>query len=262
MDKSYIKEILERVAQGKVKPEEAMESLKTLPFEDLGFACIDEHRNLRTGQAEVIFGQGKTPEQIAAIAVRMARSNARILVSRTSGETFQIVRESLPHAVYHEEARMIIIEKKDIEPEEIPKAETGPNAAENGIIAVLTAGTADIPVAEEAAVTAEFFGNSVERIYDVGVAGIHRLFNKLDRIRASNVIIVAAGMEGALASVVGGLTERPVIAVPTSIGYGAGFGGVAALLTMLNSCAAGIAVVNIDNGYGAACLASKINQGR
>ncbi|MGI6752368.1 MAG: nickel pincer cofactor biosynthesis protein LarB [Anaerovoracaceae bacterium] len=250
MEERYLKSLLEQVAQGKVDIEAAMEKLKTLPFEDLRFACIDHHRELRTSQGEVIFGQGKTPFQIASIAEAMWRNNHRILISRASTEAYVEVKKVLDKAVYHEEARSITI------------IGDGGNDFSNHSppIAILTAGTADIPVAEEAAVTAGFFGNQVDRIYDVGVAGIHRLFDKLDRIRSAGVVIVAAGMEGALVSVVGGLTERPVIALPTSVGYGASFKGLAALLAMLNSCAAGVGVVNIDNGYGAACLASKINR--
>lgn len=253
MEEYYIKEILERLAKGNMNVGEAFEKLKTLPFTDLEFACIDEHRNLRTGRGEVIFGQGKTPEQITAIAESMWKSNDRILITRVSDEVHHKVSSILPEATFYREAGIVVIEKN---------LGLNEDNCEQPLIAILTAGTADIPVAEEAAITAAFFGNRVDRIYDVGVAGIHRLFSKLDRIRSAGVIIVAAGMEGALASVVGGLTERPVIALPTSVGYGASFGGLAALLGMLNSCAPGIAVVNIDNGYGAACLASKINQGR
>ncbi len=246
MDASYVKEMLEKVAAQEMSTEEAFEQLKDLPYEDLGYANIDEHRNIRTGQGEVIFGQGKTPDQIAGIAAHLAEHNAQILVTRTSPEAFAVVEQVLPQAVYHELPKIITIgdlpETKDKDPQ----------------IAVVTAGTSDIPVAEEAALTAEFLGNKVDRVFDVGVAGIHRLFDKIDRIRSAEVVIVIAGMEGALASVVGGLVEVPVIAVPTSVGYGASFGGFAALLSMLNSCANGIGVMNIDNGYGAACLASKI----
>ncbi len=245
MDISYVKDILDRVAAQEMSTQEAYEKLKDLPYEELDYANIDEHRELRTGQGEVIFGQGKTPEQIAGIAERMASSTARILVTRTSPEAYGAVAEVLPQAVWHELPRLITI--GDL-PE--PKGDAG--------IAVVTAGTSDIPVAEEAALTAEFFGNKVDRVFDVGVAGIHRLFDKMDRIRSADVVIVIAGMEGALASVVGGLVEAPVIAVPTSVGYGASFKGLAALLSMLNSCANGVGVVNIDNGYGAACLADKI----
>ena len=212
----------------------------------LGVDYIDQHRNLRTGEAEVIFGQSKTPEQIAGIVTHMMHENARILVTRASEEAYEAVKEVAPEAVYEKLSKIIMVGK-------IPVPKEG-----KGTIAVVTAGTSDIPVAEEAALTAEFFGDKVDRVYDVGVAGIHRLFGKIDQIRSADVIIVIAGMEGALASVVGGLVEVPVIAVPTSVGYGASFGGLAALLSMLNSCANGIGVVNIDNGYGAACLANKI----
>lgn len=249
MDKTYIKEILARVAAGDVSVDEALGQLKHLPYEDIGYANIDQHRNLRTGQAEVIFGKGKTPEQIAGIVERMKEHNERILVTRADEADYKAVCRVEPEAVYYELPGIITVGEK---PEPIKT---------KGPIAVVTAGTSDIPVAEEAALTAEFFGNKVDRIYDVGVAGIHRLFDKMDRIQQADVIIVIAGMEGALASVVGGLVEVPVIAVPTSVGYGASFGGLAALLSMLNSCANGIGVVNIDNGYGAACLASKIHIG-
>lgn len=250
MDVTYLTKILNQVASHDVCVTDALEQLKNLPYEDIGFANIDQHRNLRTGQAEVIFGQGKTPEQIAKIVEHMMHDNARILVTRTDELDFTAVRKVAPTAEYHRLARIITIGQK-------PKPDKT-----DGPIAVVTAGTSDIPVAEEAAVTAEYFGNEVDRIYDVGVAGIHRLFGKLDRIQQADVLIVIAGMEGALASVVGGLVNVPVIAVPTSIGYGASLGGLAALLSMLNSCANGIGVVNIDNGYGAACLASKIHIGK
>ncbi len=245
MDSAYIKEILERVAARDLSAEEGYEQLKDLPYEELGYANIDEHRAMRTGQGEVIFGQGKTPGQIAGIASHMAEHNARVLITRAEPEAYEAVAGVLPKAVWHDEARIITV--GDL-----------PDAEKDSYIAVVTAGTADIPVAEEAALTAEFFGSRVDRIFDVGVAGIHRLFDKMDRVRGADVVIVIAGMDGALASVIGGLVETPVIAVPTSVGYGAGFGGLAALLSMLNSCANGIGVVNIDNGYGAACLASKI----
>lgn len=247
MDKEYLTNLMRKVAEGNTKPEEAVEILKDLPFEDLGFANIDQHRNLRTGYPEAVFCQGKTPEQIAVIMKELARQNANIIGSRATEADFEAVRKVLPDAEYDPQARMIMRIK-----EPVPKRE--------GTIAVVTAGTADIPVAEEATVTAQALGNKVDRIYDVGVAGIHRLFAKLDRIRSANVLIVVAGMEGALASVVGGLVERPVIAVPTSIGYGANLGGISALLSMLNSCANGVGIVNIDNGFGAAYLASNINR--
>ena len=239
MDVTYLSDILKKVSDNSIDVDTALESLKHLPYEDIGYANIDQHRNLRTGEAEVIFGQSKTPEQIAGIVTHMMHENARILVTRA-------VKAVAPEAVYEKLSKIIMVGKIPV-----PKEE-------KGTIAVVTAGTSDIPVAEEAALTAEFFGDKVDRVYDVGVAGIHRLFGKIDQIRSADVIIVIAGMEGALASVVGGLVEVPVIAVPTSVGYGASFGGLAALLSMLNSCANGIGVVNIDNGYGAACLANKI----
>jgi NCAIR mutase (PurE)-related protein len=247
MDQSYLQDMLSRVAEGKLEPQAALELLKDLPFQDLGFANIDQHRNIRTGHPETIYCEGKTPEQVAAIVDKMKEHNSNILGTRASAVIFEKVREIAPEAVYHAAARVFTVRKT----EELRSEKT---------IAVVTAGTSDIPVAEEAAITAETMGNRVDRIYDVGVAGIHRLFGRLDRIRSANVVIVVAGMEGALASVVGGLVDKPVIAVPTSVGYGASFGGIAALLTMLNSCAAGVAVVNIDNGFGAGNLASRINQ--
>ena len=246
MDVTYLADILKKVSDNSMDVDTALESLKHLPYEDIGYANIDQHRNLRTGEAEVIFGQGKTPEQIAGIVSHMMHDNARILVTRASEAAYDAVKEVALEAVYEKLSKIIMLGNM---PE--PKKE-------KGTIAVVTAGTSDIPVAEEAALTAEFFGDNVDRVYDVGVAGIHRLFGKIDRIQNADVIIVIAGMEGALASVVGGLVEVPVIAVPTSVGYGASFGGLAALLSMLNSCANGIGVVNIDNGYGAACLANKI----
>jgi len=247
MNAEYLKTILEGVAGGVLNPEEAFEKLKSLPYEDLGFAKVDQHRNIRTGYPEAIYCEGKTPEQVALIINRMAEHNSNILATRASKEVYNHVREIIPDAVYHELARIIVVKREETRISE-------------KIIAVITAGTSDIPVAEEAAITAEVIGNKVDRIYDVGVAGIHRLLAQSERIRSANVIIVVAGMEGALASVVGGLVDKPVIAVPTSIGYGASFGGIAALLTMLNSCATGIGVVNIDNGFGAGYLASNINK--
>lgn len=247
MDRRHLEELLQRVASGEISPNNAFESLKTLPFEDLGFVNIDQHRNIRTGYPEAVFCQGKTSEQIATIMGKLVEMNDKVIGSRATAENYAAVLEVVPDAVYYEEARMIVINRN-------------PKPASEKIIAIVTAGTADIPVAEEAAITAMMLGNQVDRIYDVGVAGIHRLFAKLDRIRAANVVIVIAGMEGALASVVGGLVETPVIAVPTSIGYGANLGGISALLSMLNSCANGVGIVNIDNGFGAAYLASNINK--
>ncbi len=247
MDKEYLMQILNNVADGKTSPAEAADVLKDLPFEDLGFANIDHHRKLRTGYPEAVFCQGKKPEQIAEIMKGLADKNANVIGTRATAADYEAVKAVLPEAEYFDDARIIALLR-----DKVPHTE--------GTIAVVTAGTADIPVAEEAAVTAEALGNKVDRIYDVGVAGIHRLFAKLDRIRAAKVVIVVAGMEGALASVVGGLVESPVIAVPTSIGYGANLGGISALLSMLNSCANGVGIVNIDNGFGAAYLASNINR--
>lgn len=247
MDRRHLEELLQSVASGKLTPDKAYESLKTLPFEDLGFVNLDQHRTIRTGYPEAVFCQGKTSEQIAIIIKKLVETNDNVIGSRATKENYEAVLEVVADAVYYEEARMIVVNRNPK-----PKSEK--------IIAIVTAGTADIPVAEEAAVTAIMLGNQVDRIYDVGVAGIHRLFAKLDRIRAANVVIVIAGMEGALASVVGGLVETPVIAVPTSIGYGANLGGISALLSMLNSCANGVGIVNIDNGFGAAYLASNINK--
>lgn len=247
MDKEYLTELMEQVASGKTSPEAAVEQLKDLPFEDLGFANIDHHRHLRTGYPEAVFCQGKKPEQIAAIMKELAEKNKNVIGTRAVKEDYEAVKQVLPNAEFHQDARMIVVME-----DPVPHRE--------GTIAIVTAGTADIPVAEEAAVTAQALGNKVDRIYDVGVAGIHRLFAKLERIQKAKVVIVVAGMEGALASVVGGLVERPVIAVPTSIGYGANLGGISALLSMLNSCANGVGIVNIDNGFGAAYLASNINR--
>ncbi len=262
MERKYIKNLLDRVAAREMSAEEAYEQLKDLPYEELGYANIDAHRALRTGQAEVIFGQGKTPEQIAGIAARMAARQDRVLVTRASEEAYEAVARELPQAVWHALPRVITVGDlpgaADMESANAVTSGQTTERTEKAGIAVVTAGTSDIPVAEEAALTAEFFGDPVDRIFDVGVAGIHRLFDKMDRIRRARVVIVIAGMEGALASVVGGLVEAPVLAVPTSVGYGASFDGLAALLSMLNSCANGIGVVNIDNGYGAACLADKI----
>jgi pyridinium-3,5-biscarboxylic acid mononucleotide synthase len=241
-----VKSILEAVKNGTLSPAQAEEKLKTLPYDNMGFARVDNHRKLRTGFAEVIFCQGKTPEQAAAIAADLAKNGSNVLATRTAKEHFDAIKRLLPSAVYNTAARTVSLEQSP--PQKI------------GSVAVCTAGTADIPVAEEAAVTAEAFGCEVTRIFDVGVAGIHRLFDKIELIRQANVVVAVAGMEGALASVIGGLVERPVIAVPTSIGYGSSFGGLSALLTMLNSCSAGIGVVNIDNGFGAGYLAGQINR--
>ncbi len=243
---SYIKRILEKVRDGNLSVEEALLAIKKQPFEDIGYARVDMHRGIRQGAAEVIYGAGKTPEQITGIVDAMKRNGQEtILITRLSPKSARIV--SLEHEMdYHEEAGIGIIG-------EMPK----PDGI--GKIVVATGGTSDIPVAEEAALTAQVHGNEVVRLYDVGVAGLHRLLACMDDIMDASVIIAVAGMEGALASVIGGLADCPVIAVPTSVGYGASFQGVSALLSMLNSCASGVSVVNIDNGYGAGYLASRIN---
>lgn len=247
MDTDSLKKLLEEVKNGETSVDNALTELKLLPFEDLGFAKVDHHRNLRTGYPEVIYCQGKTVEQIKAIAARLMEKGNNIMATRAGKDVYEGIMEVTSDAVYHEAARIVVVKKRELVPTE-------------KIIAVVSAGTADIPVAEEAAITAETMGNTVNRIYDVGVAGIHRLFAKKEALMQANVLIVVAGMEGALASVVGGLVDKPVIAVPTSIGYGANFGGLSALLTMLNSCASGIGVVNIDNGFGAGYLAGMINK--
>lgn len=250
MDTRNIADTLKAYRDGVLSLEAAVDKLKILPYEELEFAKIDHHRATRQGFPEVVFCQGKTIPQVVAIMQRLAAHNSNILGSRATPEMYQAVLEAIPDAKYHELARMILIQRQ------------APVIDDERFILVMTAGTSDIPVAEEAAITAEVMGNRVEKIYDVGVAGIHRLLAQQDMIQKANVLIVVAGMEGALASVVGGLAAKPVIAVPTSIGYGANFGGLAALLSMLNSCAAGIAVVNIDNGFGAGRLASIINKMR
>jgi hypothetical protein len=249
MDPRNLKELLEKVKAGAVSPAEAASRLATLPYEDLGFAKVDHHRALRRGFPETIFGAGKTPEQIAAIVDRIAARGQRVLVTRTTADVHRLVATTRPEARFHAEARCLTVE-------------TAPAPALPGRIAVCAAGTSDLPVAEEAAVTAVFHGATVERIYDVGVAGLHRLLDRAETIRQADVVVVVAGMEGALPSVVAGLVEAPVVAVPTSIGYGAAFQGLAALLAMLNSCASGIGVVNIDNGFGAAHLACLILRGQ
>ena len=233
---------------GDISVDEAVERLRYKPIEDLEYAVIDYNRELRAGCPEVILGEGKTIEQTAGIVSNMKKNGAEnILITRVPEETYGAVKEIYPNAVHHSVCRIITVLGR-------------PFLKNKGLITVFSAGTADVPVCEEAAVTAEFLGNGVERVYDVGVAGLHRLLSRLDKIKEANVIIVAAGMEGALASVVGGLTDKPVIAVPTSRGYGANLGGLSALLTMLNSCASGVGVVNIDNGFGAGYLANNINR--
>ncbi|MCX7710104.1 MAG: nickel pincer cofactor biosynthesis protein LarB [Clostridia bacterium] len=247
MEMEAIRQLLENVKNGQVDVDEAMGKLRTLPFEDLGFAKVDHHRHLRNGYPEVIYCQGKTVEQTKGIVEKLMTRNNNIMATRAGREVFEGIREVTEDAVYYEMARIVVVNRREIQ-------------KTKKVIAVVTAGTSDIPVAEEAAVTAETMGNTVRRVYDVGVAGIHRLFAQAEVLMEANVLIVAAGMEGALASVVGGMVDKPVIAVPTSVGYGANFGGLSALLTMLNSCASGIGVVNIDNGFGAGYLASMINK--
>ncbi len=242
-----LRQILEDVKNDKLTIEDAISGLKMAPFEDLGFAKVDHHRKVRNGYPEVIYSQGKTIEQIREIVKRLIVKDNNIMATRASPEVFEGIKEVTGDAVYFEAARIVVVRKIDI-------------LKTKKVIAVLTAGTSDIPVAEEAAITAETMGNRVDRIYDVGVAGIHRLFSNADAIMKANVLVVVAGMEGALASVVGGMVDKPIVAVPTSVGYGANFGGLSALLTMLNSCSSGIGVVNIDNGFGAGYLASMINK--
>ncbi len=247
MDEIEIKKMLESVKNGEISVENASEKLKTLQFEDIGYAKIDYHRKLRNGFPEVIYCEGKAEEHILGIMENMCLREVNILATRATKKVFEFVSKKIKNAKYNEKARIITVENTQIK-------------KHGGKIAVVTAGTADIAVSEESAVTAEFFGNEVIRVYDVGVAGIHRLFANLSKINEASVIVVVAGMEGALASVVGGLSDKPIIAVPTSIGYGASFGGIAALLTMLNSCASGVSVVNIDNGFGAGYMAATINR--
>ncbi|KXG74273.1 nickel pincer cofactor biosynthesis protein LarB [Thermotalea metallivorans] len=242
-----LRKLLENVKNGHVEIENALEQLKNLPYKDIGIAKIDYHRELRNGYPEVIYCQGKDIGHIQQIVQDMLRRGNNILATRAEKDVYEAVKKICPEAEYHELARMITVKRK-----EVPVPDT--------YIAVVTGGTADIPVAEEAVVTAQMLGNKVERVYDVGVAGLHRLLGNLDIITSAKVIIAVAGMEGALASVVGGLVDKPVLAVPTSIGYGANFHGLAALLCMLNSCASGVAVMNIDNGFGAGYMASMINK--
>lgn len=248
MTPDHLKELLDSVRQGTVPVDEAMERLRHLPFQDLGCAQVDHHRELRQGMPEVIFGEGKTVEQIVQIMGAMAAKGGNVLVTRLSADRGREVMTVFPTATYHGDARCLTLEQRPVERQG------------RGQILVVSAGTSDIPVAAEALVTARFLGNEVEHVYDVGVAGIHRLLARRSLLCSAAVIIVVAGMEGALPSVVGGLVDCPVIAVPTSVGYGASFGGIAALLGMLNSCAAGVTVVNIDNGFGAACAASLMNR--
>ncbi|HIR27050.1 MAG TPA: nickel pincer cofactor biosynthesis protein LarB [Candidatus Choladousia intestinigallinarum] len=239
-------EILNKVRQKELSPEEAREYLRRQPFEELGYAKLDTHRKLRSGFGEVVFCSGKSLEHLLGIYKKLYEEEGEVLGTRATAQQYEYVKAQLPQAEYDPLSRILKIEKKDKE--------------RIGKIAVCTAGTADIPVAEEAAQTAEFFGSRVERIYDVGVSGIHRLLDRVELIQSANCVVAVAGMEGALASVLGGLVDKPVIAVPTSVGYGANMNGLSALLTMINSCANGIAVVNIDNGYGAGYISTQINR--
>jgi hypothetical protein len=246
MDNKHLMDLLLQFQGGQIDLDAAMNRLKTLPYENLGYARIDNHRCVRTGVSEVIYCEGKTIEQTQGIVQRLSRHHDNILATRASREVYEGIREVTEDCQYHSLARIVVINPREID--------------RVGNIAVVTAGTSDIPVAEEAAVTAEYLGNRVNRIYDAGVAGIHRILNVREELYQANVAVVVAGMEGALTSVVGGLVSCPVIGVPTSIGYGASFGGVSALLCMLNSCASGVSVVNIDNGFGAGYQASLINK--
>ncbi|HHV45143.1 MAG TPA: nickel pincer cofactor biosynthesis protein LarB [Firmicutes bacterium] len=247
MDRVQLRQLLEQVQQNRISLEEAIKTLEDLPYTDLGFAKVDSHRALRQGFPEVVYCAGKTVEQVAKIVEVLSQQSTRILCTRATEEMYLATKELVPGIQYNPIARTLTLAPAE-------------DFTYPGTIAVISAGTSDLPVAEEAAITAEMACNKVERIYDVGVAGLHRLLAQRERFVQANVIIVVAGMEGALASVVGGLVDRPVIAVPTSVGYGASFGGLAALLSMLNSCAAGVSVVNIDNGFGAGFIAARINR--
>ena len=248
MNQEHIRQLLEKVASGNLEPDKALEQLRDLPFENLGFAHIDHHRALRTGFPEVIFGQGKTREQILSIAERITEHGSQMLATRLAEDAVQALVERFPQAEHDVLARTVLVRAPRTPPR-------------TGLVAVISAGTSDLPVAREAVVTAQAMGAHVEEIYDAGVAGLHRLLAYREQLQKARVIVVVAGMEGALASVVGGLVDIPVVAVPTSVGYGASFQGVAALLAMLNSCASGVVVVNIDNGFGAGYAAALINRG-
>ena len=241
-----MRELLEAIRDGRVEVEDGMRRFRSWPVHDLGHTRLDVHRALRCGQAEVVYGRGKTPEQLVEIARALLEHHDRLLITRTTPEAAGKLLEAIPRAVHHRASGAVTVEPEDRE--------------EEGLVLVVSAGTSDRPVAEEAAVTARLQGARVEELHDVGVAGLHRLLAHVDALRAAEALVVVAGMEGALPSVVGGLVDRPVIAVPTSVGYGASLGGIAALLAMLNSCAAGIAVVNIDNGFGAGTIAARINR--
>jgi len=248
LEEESVRALLTALSEGKVTIDEALQRLKDLPFEDIEIARIDHHRSLRRGLSEVIFGEGKEVADILAIMGRMAAKGENIMVTRLSQEKSEEIRAKYPDSTYYPKARVLTLERHPVK------------IQGRGTILVISAGTSDIPVAEEAAITARFMGNEVERIYDLGVSGLHRLLSYREQLTRASVIIVVAGMEGALPSVVGGLVDKPVIAVPSSIGYGASFQGIAALLGMLNSCAAGVSVVNIDNGFGAGYVASLINR--
>lgn len=264
MDVERLRGLLESVRAGAASVDTAMDQLRDLPYEDIGFARLDHHRALRTGFPEVIFSPGKSTEQVLAIAERLAARSARVLATRVDPALAAAIRERFPAARYHEAARIVVVPGEEAgagahqavgEVESVSAA----GRAARGTVLVVSAGTADVPVAEEAAVTADEMGSPVERLYDVGVAGLHRLLDQRERLFRASVIVVVAGMEGALVSVVGGLVRRPVVAVPMSVGYGASFHGLAALLTMLNSCATGVAVMNIDNGFGGGYYAHLVN---
>ena len=252
MDTGRIKKLLERVKSGELPVDRALDGLRALPYDDCGYAKLDLHRGIRMGFPEVVFCQGKTCEQSVEIVKRLAGHHAKVLATRVAPDVAERIAEAVPGCTYHGTARILVVDRPEKKPRK--PARTGK------YVMVLCAGTADLPVAEEAAVTAESMGSRVERAYDVGVAGLHRLLDQKERIMGANVLIVVAGMEGALPSVVGGMVSCPVIAVPTSVGYGASFGGLAALLAMLNSCVAGVAVMNIDNGFGAGYFAHLVNR--
>jgi NCAIR mutase (PurE)-related protein len=247
--REWLARILQKVKSGEVSISDAVQELSILPYEELSFAKVDHHRHLRVGFPEVVFGRGKTIEQIASIAESLSVRSDKILITHASPEAYEAVKKKLRESQYNPVCRTVVFNRLN-------------NEVLKPGVTVITGGTADIPVAEEAIVTAELMGNKVEKVFDVGVAGLHRLLDKLPQLRLARVLVVVAGMEGALPGVVGGLISAPIIAVPTSIGYGASFNGLAALLTMLNSCAPGIAVVNIDNGFGAGYMAGMINQGK
>ena len=247
MDKKELQMILQRLYDQKLSPDEVIKQLATLPYENLDFAKVDHHRSLRNGFAEVVYGKGKTAGQLVAIIQALYKAKSDILVTKLEHNVYENIQQELPpECIYDNISLTLVLSKKQ-------------NKNKIGRIIIVSAGTADMPIAEEARITSEFFGSKTEKLFDVGVAGIHRLLDKINVLREARVIIVIAGMDGALASVVGGLVSSPVIAVPTSIGYGASFNGVSALLAMLNSCASGVATVNIDNGFGAGCIAHKIN---